>query len=1019
MRCLISFFLLIGWFPIGLLAQPSGIWSSKAILKLDAAHRPADPAKLPEALQASLADLKVAAITQAFPGHAPVPAGSQDAWGRPLVDLSLIYYLDLPADQPLAKALSYLRARPEVAYVEPWYLGQTFYQPNDPFADTTGGFDRMWHLTAIQAREAWDLSRSDSSIVIGVVDAADNSTHPDLRNQLAYNHADPIDGIDNDGDGYLDNYAGWDFGGDYTGSPGDNNPSLEGNPHGLWVAGTCCAQGDNDLGGIGTGFKARYLPIKAAPDDSLGSIFFGYQGIVYAADQGAQIINNSWGGASFSQFGQDVVRYATINRGALVIAAAGNSSDSQIFYPAGYQEVLAVANSSFGDTLYLNSTFNTEVDVSAPGFSILSTNYPAGYWRWGGTSASAPVVAGAAAVVLDYFPQLTPYQAGQRLRVTTDSVYGFQPSQFERMGSGRINLFRALTDPLKPSIRTRELRVEDRDGDGRFLPGDTLLIWPQWTNSLHPATDLELRLTLTFADQFYATVIQDRYQAGPVAMNEKFSPAQPFEVVLKTFVPANHSLQLRFRYEDPATTYDDREFVPLLVNPTWLDVFTPSLQTSVSSQGNAGYNDFPWQQQGLGFRYQQGRNALFEAGLLFGNSSNRVSDRVRNQVSRDEDFSLLSRLTEATDDPLASWVARGSFRDNLTSNSLGITVRQSVFAFDEPAYDDFVLLTYGLYNERTTSIDNLYAGFFTDWDLATGALNLNTAAYDASLKLGYTWDYSGQQSRHFGVVLLSEGTFRPYATNPGSGFRFTNSDKFVALTTELSPNTGESGADLGGADVYQFVSTGPLNLAAQGLDTVAFALVGGSSLAQLQAHAQAAHEAYRCRVLDRGPNQPFMVDSVLRAGEPVVFADQNPGASRWRWYFGPEDSATQAVTVRSFPQPGSYEVTLEVEENGCQRTYSRQLSVSPAVFQQAAWQAQVRLFPNPNHGSFTLSLQGVEAGRTHLTLTDLWGRQLWQETVWVQGVNWEKNLRFALPSGLYLLGVQTQGGRGVYKLQVE
>ncbi|RMG73781.1 MAG: hypothetical protein D6722_03275, partial [Bacteroidetes bacterium] len=344
-------------------------WPQRVIYKL----KPGYGATMPQSAdwQAWLAPLGATGAQRMFPDIA-APGDAFDKYGQPLVDLSPIFYLDYRSAHSVEAVVNHLLAHPAVAYAEPWYIYGLFYQPNDPFADTTGGLNLMWHLDQIMARQAWDLERGDTSVVVGIVDSGNNSAHPDMKDNLALNRDDPVDGIDNDQDGYVDNYAGWDFGGDTYLGVGDNSPDIF-NSHGQHVAGISSASADNGIGLPGLAFHCGYLPIKAAPDDSIGAIFYGYQGIIYAVEQGAQVVNCSWGGPYPTELGRDVVNYATINRRAAVVCAAGNSTSDTKFYPAAYPRAISVANTTYGDVLYSNSTYNYSVDLTAPGIGIRST----------------------------------------------------------------------------------------------------------------------------------------------------------------------------------------------------------------------------------------------------------------------------------------------------------------------------------------------------------------------------------------------------------------------------------------------------------------------------------------------------------------------------------------------------------------------------------------------------------------------------------------------------------------------
>ncbi|MEM9985785.1 MAG: S8 family serine peptidase [Bacteroidota bacterium] len=234
----------------------------------------ADPTQIPE-LGPRLAQIPGFKLQRAFPEIDP-PVLARYRNGVNPVDLSLIYYLSFDDQLAVSEAARWIGNYPAWEYVEPWYLQQVFYQPNDPAADTTGGQNNMWHLNQIKAREAWDVARGSRDVVVGITDSG-TGDHPDLQANWALNQDDPVDGLDNDNDGYVDNYRGWDFGGDLVGGPGDNDPVV-GNVHGTHVTGIVGATADNGIGFPGICFNCGYLPVKVSSNEAIGAIFFWLSG---------------------------------------------------------------------------------------------------------------------------------------------------------------------------------------------------------------------------------------------------------------------------------------------------------------------------------------------------------------------------------------------------------------------------------------------------------------------------------------------------------------------------------------------------------------------------------------------------------------------------------------------------------------------------------------------------------------------------------------------------------------------
>ena len=225
---------------------------------------------------------------------------------------------------------SQIKKSADVEWAEPRYIYKTSYVPSDP------SFSKQWSLTKINATQAWDVAKGDTSIIIGIVDTGIDWDHPDLAANIWTNKKEiPGNGIDDDNNGYVDDVRGWDFGGS-TGTP-DNNPMEDKPDHGTHVAGIASAVTDNGVGVASIGGNSKLMAVKTSTNsnrDSNGNpyISYGYEGIVYAVDNGAKIINCSWGGDGYSMDGETVIKYA-LAKGALVVAAAGNDMTFRRFLP--------------------------------------------------------------------------------------------------------------------------------------------------------------------------------------------------------------------------------------------------------------------------------------------------------------------------------------------------------------------------------------------------------------------------------------------------------------------------------------------------------------------------------------------------------------------------------------------------------------------------------------------------------------------------------------------------------------
>ncbi len=280
--------------------------------------------------------------------------------------------------------------------------------PNDPY------FGSQWHLTQISAPSAWDLTTGSSNVTIGIIDSGMDSTHPDLSPKAV---------------------AGWNF------INGNSNTS-DTMGHGTQVAGTAAAATNNGTGVSGVGWSNPVMPLVVV--DSTGSAYYSNMAsaITYAADHGVRIVNMSLAGTGGSSTLQSAITYAW-NKGTVVFAAAGNYSTSTPYYPAACDYAVAVSSTSSSDTLSSFSNYGSWIDVAAPGESILTTASGGGYTTASGTSFSAPITAGVAALMLSKNPSLS---ASTLVSVLEQNADDLGPAGFDTsFGWGRVNAYRAVS----------------------------------------------------------------------------------------------------------------------------------------------------------------------------------------------------------------------------------------------------------------------------------------------------------------------------------------------------------------------------------------------------------------------------------------------------------------------------------------------------------------------------------------------------------------------------------------------
>ncbi|WP_304237281.1 S8 family serine peptidase [Jiulongibacter sediminis] len=329
--------------------------------------------------------------------------------------LQNVYRLKLENGKDIDKLVKELKADPDIEYAERVRIRKIIAVPNDTL------YNDLWHLKKIKASEAWDVIPGQVDVVVAVVDNAIQVTHPDL----ALNMVAGRDVADNDN---------------------DPNPPNNSFSHGTHVAGIVSAVNNNVTGIASAGNnKVKVMPIKATPNSSDPNfIYNGFDGIAWATANNANIISLSWGGPGFSQLEQDVIDDA-YNNGILVIAAAGNEDSDEPQYPASYNHVISVAALDSTDQRSYFSSYGTGVDISAPGRFILSTVPTNNYASFSGTSMATPLVASCAGYLLSCFPSLSPDSVEYILKKTADNIDTQNPNYLGQLGSGRINLLKAVS----------------------------------------------------------------------------------------------------------------------------------------------------------------------------------------------------------------------------------------------------------------------------------------------------------------------------------------------------------------------------------------------------------------------------------------------------------------------------------------------------------------------------------------------------------------------------------------------
>ena len=377
----------------------------------------------------------------------------------------------VPAGHGVDKTLADLRADPAVLYAEPDYMLEALAVPNDPL------YGKLWGMDKIEMSAAWEITAGSRDIVVAVIDTGVDYGHPDLVQNIWTNTKEISgNGIDDDGNGFVDDVHGYDF--------ANNDPDpMDTHGHGTHCAGTIGASGWNSIGVIGVSPKVKIMALKFL--NPSGSTSDAIRAIEYAVENGARVLSNSWGGGAYSQALKDAIDMAGAH-GVTFVAAAGNAgmnTDLSPNYPSCYasSSIISVGASDSTDAIAYFSNFGAKsVDVFAPGMYVLSSIPGAAYEYYSGTSMACPHVSGATALLLSGNSGLQPAVVRDIISSAVDPV----AAMAGRCASGgRLNVRVSLFDVfVYPHITISGTELRGGDGDGFAESGETLDLFIELEN---------------------------------------------------------------------------------------------------------------------------------------------------------------------------------------------------------------------------------------------------------------------------------------------------------------------------------------------------------------------------------------------------------------------------------------------------------------------------------------------------------------------------------------------------------
>lgn len=557
-------------------------------------------------------------------------------------------------------------------------------------------------------------------------------------------------------------------------------------------------------------------------------------------NNGAHIINCSFGGEDWLNAERAVIAYAQ-SKGVLIVAAAGNDFSETPSYPASYPGVLSVAATDKNDRKTDFSTWDYTVDVSAPGENIYTTEGSKDYITIHGTSLSSPLTASIAALVKGYHPDWDGMRVGEQVRISADPINGVNIGYEYKLGSGRVNAQRALT-VVSPSIRLTDYHLVEGtgcNGDGIFDPGEEIRLTYRIKNFLQPTSGITVTMK---TDNPYVTFLNPTFTLSSLGtLEEKGNETNPVRIQIQQGAPRGQQVDVLAEIR-AAGGYTDFDYLNFDISFSHAVIRGGNVLLTVTSTGRLGFVDFPNNQQGKGFVFGYGGNLLFEGAVMAAVSKDSVSDMARGAVSstQDKDFDTAvgGEILIHKPGALADEQGIAVFTDERASPSLGLRIEQASFGFNDSLNGNYILLSYKISRLSNKPLRGLYFGLFMDWDVGHNGLNarINLPGYEQDLRLGYIYDKIS--SMYGGLCLMNESGLTVYKSliNTYDLYGgYTDVQKWEHLSGGIQETSNPTVND------YSHVlGVGPLRLGPFETAVVGFAVLGAESLENLRMTAFAA-----------------------------------------------------------------------------------------------------------------------------------------------------------------------------------
>ena len=418
-----------------------------------------------------------------------------------------------------------------------------------------------------------------------------------------------------------------------------------------------------------------------------------------------------------------------------------------------------------------------------------------------------------------------------------------------------------MTDPITPYLSIVDYAVTDNN-DNAFVIGDTLYITGNYINYFGTTGSVTATLAPSGTN---LTTIDNSSVLGVIGQNQTVNNgSDPFKFKINAGTPVNTVITFTLSMTDG--TVSASSYFSVTVNVDYIHIAINDISTTATSKGKIGYNDASLT-VGNGFKYN-GTQLMAEGGFICGSSSTKVSDCVRDASGTAADFNTVTNISEVVPSNFSEFDLSGKFNDAAAPSPMNLIVTHNEYAWSTPGNTKYVIWEYKIKNNATTTLNNFYAGIFADWDIDGTTYAQNKAMYDPINKMGYIY-HTATGGLYAGIKLLTS-TAAPnfYAldnaagggggVDPNSG-GFSTAEKYTTLSTQRLQSSNN-------VDAMEVMGTGPYSITAGDTITVAFALLAGDDLADIQSSAANAQIAYDGITLSKN-------ESLMSAG---IFIYPNP-----------------------------------------------------------------------------------------------------------------------------------------------